>query len=198
MKRIYLLSFLLLACITMGAQDQARQILDKAAAVVGHKGGATASFSMSGKYGEATGTIAIKGNKFCAQTEQVIIWFDGKTQWAYNKQVDEVNVSIPTEAQQQSLNPYTFINIYKSGFTLSSKKILTNYRVHLKAQNQKRTIKEMYVIINKLYQPTEVKMRTDKGWSTIKISKFQKKNLSDDTFRFNPKKYPDAEVIDLR
>lgn len=199
MKRLYILSLLMLACVSMGAQNnQARQILDKTAAVVGHKGGATASFSMSGKYGDAAGTIAIKGNKFCAQTSQYIIWFDGKTQWAYNKKVDEVNVSTPTEAQQQSLNPYTFINIYKNGFTLSSQKVATNYRVHLKAQNQKRTIKEMYITINKVYQPTEVKMRTDKGWSTIKIRNFQKKNLGDDTFRFNAKKYPDAEVIDLR
>mgnify|MGYP002621661873 CR=1 FL=1 len=197
MKRLYMISFLVLACITVGAQD-ARQILDKTAAVVGYKGGASASFTMSGKYGEASGTISIKGNKFCAQTPQLIIWYDGKTQWAYNRQADEVNVSTPTADQQQALNPYAFINLYKQGFTLSKTTIDGNYRIHLKAQNQKREIKEMYIFITRNYQPTEVKIRNAKGWSTIKIRNFQKKNLSDDTFRFNPKKYPQAEVIDLR
>lgn len=200
MKKIYLISLLMLTCITLGAQNnsQAKQILDKAAATVGYKGGATASFTMSGKYGEASGTISIKGNKFMAQTPQLIIWYDGKTQWAYNRQADEVNVSEPTAEQQQSLNPYAFINLYKNGFNMSSQKIATNYRVHLKAQNQKREIKEMYITINRNYQPTEIKIRNAKGWSTIKVKNFQKKNLGNDTFRFNAKKYPQAEVIDLR
>ena len=177
----------MLTCITLGAQNnsQAKQILDKTAAVVGYKGGATASFTMSGKYGEASGTISI-------------IWYDGKTQWAYNRQADEVNVSEPTAEQQQSLNPYAFINLYKNGFNMSSQKIATNYRVHLKAQNQKREIKETYITINRNYQPTEIKIRNAKGWSTIKVKNFQKKNLGNDTFRFNAKKYPQAEVIDLR
>jgi outer membrane lipoprotein-sorting protein len=200
MKKNILILVLLLLTLTAGAQNttQARAILDKTAAVVGHKGGATAKFQMTGKYGDASGTISIKGNKFCANTAQATVWYDGKTQWTLNKKNDEVNISTPTEAQQQAMNPYKFINIYKTGFDMTSKTISGGWQIHLTAQNQKRTIKELYITVNKSYQPTQVKMRNDKGWTTINLSAFQKKNLSDSQFRFNSKDHPTAEVIDLR
>ena len=121
-----------------------------------------------------------------------IVWYDGKTQWTLNKQAEEVSVSTPSEAQQQAMNPYTFINIYKNGFTMSSKTVSGKYQVHLTAQNQQRTIKEMYLTIDKSYK------RTDKGWTVINISNFQAKKLSDSYFAFHSKDYPNAEVIDLR
>jgi outer membrane lipoprotein-sorting protein len=200
MKKIVLISLMTVLAIGLNAQttSQARQILDKTATVVGNKGGAQARFTMSGKYGNASGTIYIKGSKFCAHTDVATVWYNGKTQWMYNKKADEVNISTPTEAQQQSMNPYKFINIYKNGYDLSSKTVSGQYQVHLKAQNQQRSIKEMYVTINKSYRPTQVKMRTAKGWTVINISNFQAKKLSDRVFTFNSKDYPNAEVIDLR
>ena len=147
MKKLFLV-FLALA-LTAGtfAQNatQARKILDKTAAIVGRKGGASANFSVSGKYGNSSGTISIKGNKFNARTSQAIVWYDGKTQWTYMKNSQEVNVSTPTEAQQQSMNPYKFINIYKNGFKLGMKNVSGGWQIHLYATNQKRTIKEMYI-----------------------------------------------------
>lgn len=200
MKRFSLAILLLLSTTFIFAQNaaQARKILDKTAAVIGNKGGASANFSISGKYGNTSGTIAIKGNKFNARTPQATVWFDGKTQWTYMKSSQEVNVSNPTEAQQQSMNPYKFINIYKNGFKLDMKNVAGGWQIHLKATNQSRSIKEMYITIGKNYQPKTIKMRQTNGWSTITFSNFKAKNLSDATFRFNAKEYPHAEVIDLR
>lgn len=100
---------------------KARAILDKTAKVVGRAGGASASFTMSSaSTGTISGTIAVKGRKFNARTQQAIVWFDGKTQWTYMRKNNEVNVSTPTAAQQQMMNPYTFINIYKSGYKLAT------------------------------------------------------------------------------
>lgn len=70
--------------------------------------------------------------------------------------------------------------------------------MHLYATNQQRTIKEMYVIVGKDYYPRTIKMRQSNGWTTIKVSNFRARNLSDATFRFNKKDYPHAEIIDLR
>lgn len=200
MKRFSFAILLLLSTILVSAQNatQARKILDKTAAVIGNKGGASANFSISGKYGNTSGTIAIKGNKFNARTPQATVWFDGKTQWTYMKSSQEVNVSNPTEAQQQSMNPYKFINIYKNGFKLDMKNVTGGWQIHLNATNQSRSIKEMYITIGKNYQPKTIKMRQSNGWTTITVSNFKAKNLSDATFRFNAKEYPHAEVIDLR
>lgn len=200
MKRTLFILSLLLSATLIFAQNatQARKILDKTASIIGNKNGASANFSISGKYGNTSGTISIKGNKFNARTAQAIVWFDGKTQWTYVKANQEVNINTPTEAQQQSMNPYKFINIYKNGFNLSMKNVTGGWQIHMYATNQKRTIKEMYITIGKNYLPQTVKMRQSNGWTTIKVSNFKAQKLNDNIFRFNAKDYPQAEVIDLR
>lgn len=191
---------LLVLTVSISAQNatQARKILDKTASIIGRKGGAVANFSISGKYGNSSGTIAIKENKFNAKTPQAIVWYDGKTQWTYMKKNQEVNVSTPTEAQQQSMNPYKFISIYKNGFKLGMKNVSEGWQIHLYATNQKRTIKEMYIVVGKNYLPKTIRMRQSNGWTTIKVTNFKAKNLADTMFRFNAKDFPNAEVIDLR
>jgi len=200
MKRLTILFLALAIVLGVSAQNaaKARKILDKTAATVGRKGGASANFVMDGKRGNVSGTVSIKGSKFNARTRDAVMWFDGKTQWTYLKKNNEVNVSNPTEAQLQSMNPYTFINIYKKGFNLGVKDVSGGWQVHLTATNGSRSIKEMYITVNKSYQPTEIKMRQSNGWTNIKVSNFKAKNLSDGTFRFNSKEFPHAEVIDLR
>jgi len=171
MKKTIIIQLLLLLTLSTGAQNssQARALLDKAAKVVGRKGGASANFTMSGKYGNASGTVSIKGNKFVAKTDQAIIWYDGKTQWTYNLSSEEVNVSTPNQAKQQSINPYNFINLYKNGYNMS---MASSNQVHLKAQAANKTIKELYVTVNKSFQPTQVKIMTAKGWTVFNISNF--------------------------
>lgn len=199
LRRILLASLCAFCSMATFAQT-ARQVLDKTAALIGKKSGASANFSISStKYGSTSGTVAIKGNKFNARTPQNIVWYDGKTQWSYMKKTNEVNVSTPTQAQQMSMNPYTFINIYKTGYKMDMKTTTGNYEVHLVAQDTKRSITEMYITVNKnSYVPTQVKMKQGKSWSTITISNFQQKNISNSTFTFKSKDFPSAEVIDLR
>lgn len=202
MKRIILLSLLMVAAICANAQNatQARKVLDKTASIIGRKGGASANFKISSaKIGSTTGTIAIKGNKFHARTPQAIVWFDGKTQWSYMKSTEEVNVTTPNEAQQIAMNPYQFINIYKKGYKLGMTTTASTYNVHLTAQNTSRSAQELYITIDKnTYRPTQVKMREGKTWTTIAISNFQAKDQADGVFVFRSKDFPDAEVIDLR
>lgn len=202
MKKIVLICFMSLFAMFTWAQtaNEAKKVLDKTASVVGRKGGASASFKVSStKYGNTSGTISIKGNKFHAKTPQAIVWFDGKTQWTYMNSTEEVNIITPNEAQQAAMNPYQFINLYKSGFDMSMKTVSGYYQVHLTAQNKKRSVQEMYININKkTYIPSQVKMRQGSSWTTIDISKFKASNQPNSLFTFKAKDFPKAEVIDLR
>ena len=141
----------------------------------------------------------MKGNKFHAKTSAATVWFNGKTQWTYMKRNDEVNVSNPTLAQQQMMNPYTFVNIYKKGYTLSAKSEGANNVVHLVAQTKKQSIQEMYVTVNKKTGvPSKIKMKHSNKWYTITIGSLSSRKQPDSLFSFNSKDYPSAEVIDLR
>jgi hypothetical protein len=183
---------------TANAQS-AKSVLDKAAASVTVASGVKANFRMTTTTGNTSGTIAIKGKKFFATTPQAKIWFDGKTQWTYLKNNDEVNVSNPTEAQLQAINPYNFINLYKNGYTYTMNTAGTNYVIHLTSNSADRKIKELFITVNKKsYEPMQVKMLQGKKWTTFDITSIKKEKIADSQFRFNSKDFPKAEIIDLR
>jgi outer membrane lipoprotein-sorting protein len=199
MKQHFAIIMMLL--LSVGAQaESAKRILDKAAATVSNPGGVQAHFQMISKqFGSTEGDIAVKGRKFHATTPDATIWFDGKTQWTYMKGNDEVNISNPTEAQLQAINPYNFINIYKKGYKLEAKKVEHFYEVHLIPTDKNRKIQEMYIVVDETsYHPTHVKMKQKDKWSTIVISRLKTASLSDNLFKFNSKDFPQAEIIDLR
>ena len=198
MKRIGII--MVAALMSMGSFAQsAKAVLDKAAGTITAQSGVKANFKMTTANGSTSGTIAIKGKKFYATTPQAKVWFDGKTQWTYLKNNDEVNVSNPTEAQLQAINPYNFINLYKHGYSYTMNTAGNDYVIHLTASNADRKIKELFISVNKkTYQPKQVKMLQGKKWTTFDINSIKKESIPDSQFRFNAKDFPKAEVIDLR
>jgi len=198
MERINVFVLMLLLAAASYAQS-AKEVLDKTAAVVSAKSGAQASFTIKGDNMNTSGTIAIKGRKFHATTPQAVVWFDGKTQWTYIKKNDEVNVANPSESELAAINPYSFIYMYKKGYSYTMTKKGGNYEVHLTATDKQRGIQEMYLVINqKTSVPSQIRLKQKKGWTTIDIRNFKATNLSDGIFRFNSKDFPSVEVIDLR
>lgn len=198
MKKICFLITAVLLSATTFAQT-AKSVLDKAAATVTMKEGVKADFKMTGSMGNTSGSIIIKGKMFHATTPQASIWFDGKTQWTYMKDNDEVNISNPTEAQLQAINPYNFINLYKKGYDATLNSSGSNHVVHLTASSADRKIKELFITVDKKsYQPKQVKMLQGKKWTIFDITNLKKQAASDAQFRFNAKDFPHAEVIDLR
>ena len=184
---------------TSSFAQSAKFVLDKAAATVTASSGVKANFRMTTTTGNTSGTIAIKGKKFFATTPQAKVWFDGKTQWTYLKNNDEVNISNPTEAQLQAINPYNFITLYKRGYTYTMNTAGTNYVVHLTADNANKKIKELFITVNKKsYEPMQIKMLQGKKWTTFDITSIKKQNIADSQFRFNSADFPKAEIIDLR
>lgn len=174
----------------------ARQVLDKTAAALNNKGGVTASFAV--KNGVA-GKISVKGKMFQATTPHGIVWFNGKTQWTYVKQNGEVNISNPTDAELQSINPYNFIYIYRNGYKAELKDAGDVYQVRLTTTDKRKSIQELFVRVDKnTFTPRILSMRQGKRWTTITVSNFKKATLPDKMFTFNSKDYPQAEIIDLR
>jgi len=198
MKKICILILTVFISTVVTAQT-AKTVLDKAAAHITVKEGVKANFKMQGGIGNTSGTILIKGKKFHATTPQAIVWFDGKTMWTYMKKNEEVNVSNPTEAQLQAINPYNFINLYKNGYNSTLNNTGNSYVVHLTTTAKNRKIKELFITIDKKsYHPTQVKLLQGKSWTIFDITDLSKSKVSDSQFRFNAKDFPKAEVIDLR
>ena len=207
-EKIISILTLLIVSLSMSAQT-ANSILDKTANMFKASGGIQATFSAATykgntPQGSVQGTIYVKGQQFKIVSPNGNIWFDGKTQWSLYANSDEVNVTNPTPEELQSINPYTFINLYKNGYKASfvskTYKNKACYEIKLVAQNSRKALKEMYIIVDKkTYYPYSVRLKQMNDWFHVNISNIKVHNKWNDSFfKFNAKNYPNIEVIDLR
>lgn len=206
-SRIGLAVMLFITSLTVSAQS-AMSVLDRAAKTFTSAGGIRANFTFhnysSGKSsGGASGTIYISGNKYKVVVPQMTTWFNGKTQWAYVKANNEVNVSNPSTSEQ--LNPYTFVHLYKSGYKAAFGKTTKSagrpvYEIHLTATGRKPISEAWLTIDRETYVPLCIRVRQNsRNWMAIYLRGFKtRQNYNASFFQFNPKHYPKAEVIDLR
>jgi outer membrane lipoprotein-sorting protein len=201
MKKITFLLFILLAFLAVTdvkAQD-AKKILDKSAAAFTKAGNVKIGFSANVNGNNAGGTICVSGNKFQLNTGDLIIWFDGKSMWNYVVVNDEVNVSHPSAKEVARMNPYSFLTLYKKGYDCSmGKSSSSEYEVILKGQKGSAYNRITVRMSKKSYQPTYIKTEA-KSTMEIKVNSFaSKQNFPASTFTFDKKKYPNAEIVDLR
>lgn len=193
------------------AQD-ARSILDKASENYSKSGAVTAKFTLDTKEMKSKqtysqdGTAHMKGNKFKIEVPDAITWFDGKTQWIYIKDNEEVNITNPTGAELQAISPSMLFSIYKHGYDLKyigdktvGGKVVQE--VEMIAQNKKNELKKLIVQINKANATfSRITLYDSNGMeNTLIINSYQANNsLTDATFVFDKKEYPNVELVDLR
>jgi outer membrane lipoprotein-sorting protein len=216
MTQKYFLLFLFLS-FTGAAFAQkdakAKDILDKSSAAFTNSGNMSVYFTMDlkdvpNKQSMAyDGTIDLKGEQFHIDTPDSEIWFNGKTQWVLQKSWGEVNISEPTAQEAQALNPGTVFAIYKKGCkykylgTKTDVKMRKVHEIELIPENKKGEMKKIILQINVSdWMPVMFHILfANQIENIIYINKYQTKlNLSDNLFVFDAKKYPGAEIIDLR
>ena len=216
MKRIVLFlilsfsQFLVLNTSAAGKDRETRKVLDATAERIRKAGALSIQFTATSllgnvNQGSTSGTMDISGRKFFMKTEDMLTWFDGKTQWTMEIGDNEVDMTEPTGTELQMINPYAFVNIYKQGFNYKMKQgTLSNgkqgYKIILNADNAKQDIREMFLEVDKQYNPVRISIRQGKKqWVRLVVNRFAGgQSFAADHFTFPKSKYPKAEIIDLR
>ena len=205
-KILLLLAVLVSICIQ--AQD-AMKVLDIAADRIRKAGNVKIEykagiFSNGTETASSSGTMWLQESKMKLETGDINTWYNGKTRWCYVPSANEVNIDEPSKKEMAAMNPYTFMNIYKKGFSMTVKETALRgeavYEVYLKAKYAKMDVKEVYVDIRKSdYQPLCVRVREDKDWQRVSVLSFKGNiNLSDDFFTFKESDYPNVLINDMR
>lgn len=206
MKR-KVLFFLLVALPTLFSAAQsskAKNILDKTASAIRSAGDIKAEFSASSSSGKMNGTIYIHKSMLHLQSTNIKCWYDGKTLWTYRKSTNEVNITTPTQAEKQNLNPYFFISIYKKGYAYTIKNANIRgkacHEITLNATTRNSKLEKMIVYVDKkTYYPLRVCLQRNEKNTSIDILQCQtKQKFNESTFRFKKNEFPGVEVIDLR
>jgi outer membrane lipoprotein-sorting protein len=178
---------------------KAREVLDKTASALKTGSGVKADFD-----GSMQGTLKMRGAKFYLKANGMESWYDGKTQWSYLARAEEVSVSSPTPDEVQAVNPYLLLSSYQSGYQYEYAGTLT-YRgkqVHkvVLTPDKVTTVRRITVYVSTGYQPIYIKVETTQGKAAeMYVTAYATgQNYSDATFRFDAKKYPNAEIVDMR
>lgn len=210
-KLIFLTLLLAFSSSILFAQD-ARSILDKASSNYNQSGIIVAKFTLDVKDIKENqtfsqdGTAYMKGDKFKIDIPEAISWFDGKTQWTYIKNTEEVNITNPTGAELQAISPSVLFSIYKTGFDLKYRGTKTVrgqvvYNIEMTAQDKKADLTKILVEIDKNTNSFSKIILYDKNGmeNTLTINSYKpNQNLTESIFKFEAKDYPDVEIVDLR
>ena len=199
MKKLFFALLTLLLPYCLSAQtDKAKAVLDKVISTFTEEGGIQIDFE-----GTEKGTIVMKGEKFYLHSGQIQSWYDGKTQWSYVADTEEVNISHPTPEELQGINPYFILVNYQENFESSYKGMKTHEgkQVQEIVLAPKGNANEQITLwISKMNHPIYIKVENNgKPVSEIHVKNVRKqKEINDHVFRFNKSLYPNAEIIDLR
>lgn len=207
-SKIFLLFVFLFAVVGMQAQT-AQKVMEQTAAQLQRNGGIKANFEATQfngnvEQGTTIGTIYIKGDRFKMESNQALIWFDGKTQWSFYANSGEVNLTEPTPEELRLLNPYSFLHLSKQGYRTEMQSVSYQgkscHDIRLIATRANSQLQEMRLVIDKnSYLPYSIRMKQDGNWFRIRISQVQVKNKwKDSFFQFHAKDHPGVEIIDLR
>ena len=195
MKHIYITCLLLLSAFALANASQdnrAKTILDHTADAYRKAGGIHILFG-----GTQQGILLLKGECFYLECGGVKSWFDGKTQWSYVEQNEEVTISNPSPEELQSINPYALINSYASLFDY---RYGTRHTIKGKQGDEIILTPRQILFISGKFQPLYITINLSNGQTQeFRILSYKAgQPYTEATFRFNPKLYPDAEVIDMR
>ena len=200
-------SYILLSLVVFfSASDiyaiNANEVLTNASEKYQKDGSISAQFTLSGVGNSTDGTITISGDKFHLSTPLLSIWYNGRTQWTYSAETNEVNITEPTVEELQQVNPFAIINSFRMQFNATLLKSANSmYRIQLTPLKSVNTsISKAIVTLNAstLY-PNEIALTIDNNIITIKTKNIKAiKNVPHKTFVFDEKKCPNAEIVDLR
>ncbi|MGL4851540.1 MAG: LolA-like putative outer membrane lipoprotein chaperone [Phocaeicola sp.] len=201
MKKVFYLFLLLLLPPSLWAQKEtrARELLDRTWSGLENKEGVLISFG-----GTAQGVMQLQGNKFHLESEGIESWFDGHTQWSYLAGSDEVNISTPTPDELKQIHPLYLLSSYKEGYNYQylgerTTQGVKGHTIFLTPET-KEDIQSITVVIDAQYNPLFLAVETTNQPKTeIRIKNIQKgQAFKNGNFQFDKRKFPTAEIIDLR
>ncbi len=190
--------------------DKAKALLDKAASVYENAAGVEANFTITqlqGKQEQSStdGKILVSKGKAHVETDVALVWSDGTNLWTMQKGDTEVNLTTPTEEEKEGMNPYTYLRLYRQGYTCKTKKgSLSNgkqgHKIYMNTNDGSADIREAYIELDNSNALVRVSFRRGSdAWTRIVLGGISlKDNVSPSSFTFPSSEYPGVEVVDMR
>ncbi len=203
-KRI--ISILVLAFMSLFSRaelkaiETASQIIDRCAANVNKAASLNVDFVISASGQTSKCSMVISKERFRLNAEDMIVWYNGTTQWTYQPSSKELSITEPLVEELLETNPFAILNYYNQAYTcrrLSD----SEPQVELVAKSKHSAVRKAVVFIDsKTYMPTKLIVTLRNGNTfTVKITSVKVGTTLDIAFfQFDKTKYQVSETNDLR
>jgi len=203
---LFILGGILTAQSDKKAEELLEKVINKMAAYENFK--AELSYTMVNKEMDIdekkTGVIFVKDDSYRIEMEGQVIISDGTTIWTYIQDSEEVMIS-DVEAEEESISPSkiltTYNEDYKAKFDVDKKLKNVDLKCISLKPNEGKQFENMRIEVNEKKLTLESFSLNDKNGNVFTyfiINLEPNLELPDDTFTFDPAKYPDVDVIDMR
>jgi outer membrane lipoprotein carrier protein len=153
---------------------------------------------------EFKGKITVKGDKFSLVLPEQEVINNGTTQWTYLPEAKEVNVD-NYDPSSDDVNPSKILDMYKKGYKYlyiadKTEGGVVCEEIDLVPDKKDAQYFKIKMMITKKDKNIQSWTMFNKAGDRYKytITKFSQAKIDDAFFTFDPKKYPDVQVIDLR
>lgn len=183
------------------AVETAQQLIARCAAVVNEAPSVDVAFTLSNvQGGPVKMTMTISKQRFMLDSPQMIVWYDGTTQWTYLKKDKELNITDPTTEELMECNPFAILNYYSSAYT--ARRLEGEQSViELVSKDRNASVRKAVVTLDpSTHFPSKVIITTSTGSVMVAtVTSITKgRSLPISTFTYDTVKYPANEIIDLR
>lgn len=184
------------------AAEPAKTTVTKCSAALKAAPSLTATFLLDSDNGQIPGSLTMSGRCFKLITDRLSIWYDGKTQWTYVPENEEVNITEPTADELLETNPVEIINASMSKYLARVVRTEGSVRtIELKPLKPGSSIVSAELSIDTARNlPTRVVAVFTNGSrlianiANVKIGKA----IPRSAFVYDTKLHPSAETVDLR
>ena len=180
----------------------AAKILDQVIATMEKAPSLSINMTLNSGKTSVPGALTMAREKFRFVSDEMTVYYDGTTQWTLDNAAGEVSVTTPTAEELIETNPLAFMHNYSHRYNVSLvSSSADKYVVRMTAKTKSTYVRSADVTINAATMlPATVTATLSTGQNmTIYIASATKgKALPLATFRFDKKKHPNVEVIDLR
>lgn len=215
MKKVILLIIASIASLMMLAQGSVPQmeILDQVAVKTEKYVGLKIDFTMyvenlhNAKRDSYKGNAIYKQGLYKMDIMGQVVYSDGKTNWTYLKDADEINITNNSENEAFMTNPQAILKDYKSKFKVNyisdkfeKNRALMEFDFYPKQIENKKYSKITIRIDKTKKQIFSVRYVGKDGVNyLVEIDKMlENPTIADTEVKFNKASYPGAELIDMR
>jgi len=216
MKQLILISILSVFVMTGYSQQdaKAKEILEKVTKTTQSYASIEARFSFEMNNAKekiqekSAGSIILKNKKYKLNIPQMglQVTCDGKTIWSYMMKSNEVSISNLDEETEDLMDPSKIFTIYERGFNYkyigeSVDAGVPVYSIDLTPQKPTGDIQKILILIDKQKMLIRGANMTGKDGNkyNVSVTQFITDGVyKDQDFVFDPKKYKDVEVVDMR